>query len=419
MVEDFIFYKDNELYIEDLKVRDILAGIHATPAYLYSANLFRRKLRLLTSAFAGVPHLVCFSVKSCHNLSVLKLFGAEGCGMDIVSGGELYRARRADVSPQKIVYSGVGKTEEEIAEALTADILMFNVESFMELERIDAVARRLHKKARISFRVNPNVDAKTHPYITTGLNNNKFGIDHSQIIEAYETAAKMANIAIVGIDFHIGSQILDVQPFADAAKIVAEYVKELAARGIKIRYVDVGGGLGVPYQPEDPAPSADAYARAITSAFAGIEGITYILEPGRYLSAEAGILVTEVQYTKENSAGKKFVIVDTGMHHLIRPPLYGAYHEIVPVTKRGGREEMVSVVGPICESADFLAKDRTMEAATQGDLLAVMNAGAFGMVLSSNYNSHIRPAEVLADGDTYKIIRRPETYAEMVENEKI
>ena len=414
--EPHIYYEKDNLMVESITVEEIINKV-GTPAYIYSKSSFIEKLSQLKDAFANFSTIICYSIKVCHNTNIIKTFANEGCGADIVSGGELYRALKAGVNPRKIVYSGVGKTTKEIVEAINADILMLNIESEQELERINLIGKSLNRKVPISIRVNPDVDAKTHPYITTGMNENKFGIDSGKVMELYKIANGMSNINVCGIDLHIGSQLLDLKPYGDAMKIAAGYVKQLKAENIEIKYVDVGGGLGVSYKEEQNSISVREYASMITEPFKDIKDITFILEPGRFLTAEAGILVTRVQYEKENLYGKKFLIVDTGMHHLIRPPLYGGYHNIIPVKKNKDTMIKADVVGPICESTDFLGKERLIENVSQNDLLAVTDAGAYGIVLASHYNSHSLPVEVLVDGSKYKVIRKRGTYEELLNGE--
>lgn len=416
--EPYIYYKDNHLMVEDLRVEDMIRET-GTPAYLYSKGSLRNQLMQLKEAFSQSNTLICYSMKVCHNTNIAKVFVEEGCGVDIVSGGELYRAIKAGADPRKIVYSGVAKTVKEIREAIDADILMFNVESEQELIRINEIASSMEKTVSVALRINPGVDAKTHPYITTGMKENKFGIDCEMGIDIFQRAMQMKHINVCGIDLHIGSQLLDITPYGEAMKITAEYVRTLRAMDIPIRYVDIGGGIGIPYTEDKSGPNLKEYADLITSPFQDMPDITFILEPGRFLTAQAGILVTEVQYIKDNSYGKRFVIVDSGMHHLIRPSLYQAYHNIIPVTQKGNVLNEVDIVGPICESTDFLAKNRQIEEVCQGDLLAVTDAGAYGIVMGSHYNSHSLPVEVLVDQDTYKIIRRRETYEDLLQSEKM
>jgi len=414
--EPYFYYKGKKFMVENISVEEIINKV-GTPAYIYSSNFFKEQLSLLRAAFQEVSNIICFSLKVCHNINVIKFFVNNGCGLDIVSGGELFRALKSGVDPKKVVYSGVAKTEQEIKEAINADILMFNVESEDELGRINQIGNSLNKKVPIAIRVNPNIDAKTHPYITTGMRKNKFGIDHELVLPVYRKANDMKNIEVIGIDCHIGSQLLDVMPYHEASRIIASYVKTLRDEGIQIKYVDMGGGLGIPYKEDDPVVSCKEYAKAITEPFSDIPDLTFILEPGRFLTAQGGILVTRVQYIKENSAKKRFVIVDTGMHHLIRPSLYHGFHGVVPVERKSNKKIKVDVVGPICESTDFLAKEYLLEEVFQNDLLAITDTGAYGIVLSSYYNSHPSPVEVLVNGADFKIIRKRGTYKDMLINE--
>ncbi|NJD04072.1 MAG: diaminopimelate decarboxylase [Ruminiclostridium sp.] len=411
-----IYYEKNNLMVEGVMVEKIINEV-GTPAYIYSKSSFIDQLKQLKDAFKDYSAIICYSIKACHNTNIIKIFVNEGCGLDIVSGGELYRALKASVDPRKIVYSGVGKTSREITESINAGILMFNVESEQELERINRIGSSLNNKAPVSIRVNPGVDAKTHPYITTGMKENKFGIDSGKVIDIFRLASKMSNIEVCGIDVHLGSQLLNPKPYGEAMKIIAGYVKQLKDENIDIRYVDVGGGLGISYKEEQQAVSVQEYASLITESFIDIPGITFILEPGRFLTAQAGILVARVQYVKDNLYGKRFVIVDTGMHHLIRPPLYGGYHSIIPVRKKSDVRIKADVVGPICESTDFLGKKCLLEEVYQDDLLAVTDTGAYGIVLASHYNSHSLPVEVLVDGAGFKIIRQKETYEDLLYGE--
>lgn len=409
----FIYYKENQLMIENRLVEDLIKET-GTPTYLYSKASMLYQLQQLQEAFQGKNALICYSMKGCHNTNIAKVFIEQGCGADIVSGGELYRARKAGADPKKIVYSGVAKTKREIQEAIEAGILLFQVESEQELIRINQIAESMKKIVSVSLRINPGVDAKTHPYITTGMKENKFGIDADLGVEIFKRAMQLSNIHICGIDLHIGSQLLDITPYKEAMEIIADYVRKLRAMNVPIQYVDVGGGIGIPYTAEQSIPDVKEYANLITRPFEDMPDITFILEPGRYLVAQAGILITEVQYIKENSYGKRFVIVDSGMHHLMRPCLYQAYHNIIPVVRKDRPQSIVDVVGPICESTDFFAKNREIEEVTQGDLLAVCDAGAYGIVMASHYNSHSLPQEVLVDQDSYNIIRRRESYEDLL-----
>jgi diaminopimelate decarboxylase len=392
-----------------------------TPAYVYSLATLSRHYEVFDDSFASIPHIICYSMKANSNGSVIRSFTRLGSGVDIVSGGELARALAAGAPPEKIVYSGVGKKVWEIEEALRRGILMFNVESREELEAIDAVAGRMRKRAPISIRVNPDVDPKTHPYISTGLRKNKFGIHIGQAIADYEWAARRKHIEVVGVDCHIGSQLTDVSPFVDAAGRVRRLVDRLLARGMPIRFVDIGGGLGIRYNDEMP-PHPKEYADAIANAFRGLD-VTLILEPGRVLVGNAGVLVTEVLYTKPvpspSGKGKKvFFIVDAAMNDLARPSLYGSYHAILPVGRAPRGKVTADVVGPICESGDFLARDRSMPPYRAGDLLAVMSAGAYGFSMSSNYNTRPRAAEVMVSGNRFEVVREREAVRDVYRDER-
>ena len=406
----FFIEKMGELWAEDIRVMDLVKE-YGTPLYIYSASTLRRHYRVFDSAFKEIPHLICFSVKSNSNLCILKLLKEEGAGADIVSGGELFRALKAGIDPKKIVFSGVGKKTQEIKEALEADILMFNVESIEELYHINELASSLNKIARISFRVNPDVDPKTHPYISTGLRENKFGIEIKEAYEAYKLASKLSNIEPIGIDCHIGSQLTEISPFLEAWKRLKILYDKLISSGFKIKYLDLGGGLGIRYKEEEP-PHPVELGMALTEALKGLD-LTLILEPGRVIVGNAGILVTQVLYTKK-IGDKNFVIVDAGMNDLIRPAFYGSYHRISEVVQKGREEIVVDVVGPICESGDFLAKNRKLPRVERGEYLAVFSAGAYGFVMSSQYNSRPRAAEVLVEKDKAFLIRKRETYEDLI-----
>jgi diaminopimelate decarboxylase len=409
-------YKNGELYCEGVPVRTVAQRV-GTPFYLYSSNTLSNHFRAFDSAFAGVEHVICFALKSNSNSAVLRLLGREGAGADIVSGGELFRALRAGIDPHKIVYAGVGKRRDEIEYALKVGILMFNVESGEELLALDRAAKEMHAVARIALRVNPDIDPKTHAYISTGLKENKFGIPIDQALEFYQTAKSLANLEVVGVHQHIGSQITEIQPFVDALEKLVGFVNELKSAGIRIQYINIGGGLGIPYKDETP-PLPKDLAQAIRPLLKNCE-CTIVMEPGRAIVGNAGILVTSALYHK-NGGEKRFLIVDAGMNDLIRPSLYEAYHDIRPVVEPAKAAEAVfDVVGPICESGDFLAKDRTMPEIRQGELLAVMSAGAYGFSMSSNYNSRPRAAEVLVRGNDYYVVRERETYADLVNGEKV
>jgi diaminopimelate decarboxylase len=413
-------YRNGELFAEEVAVNRIAREV-GTPAYIYSLATLRRHYRVFDQAFAKVRHLVCFSVKSNSNLAVLRTFAKEGGGFDIVSGGELFRALKAGGDPGKIVFSGVGKKKEEIEYALSAGILMFNVESEQELAFIDRVSRGMGKRAPISLRVNPDVDPKTHPYISTGMKKSKFGIEITRSAELYKQALSLKNLEVIGVDCHIGSQLTSVGPFVDALSRVREYLDRvlvgyLRKEGANIRYLDLGGGLGIQYKDEEP-PLPEEYAAALIQGLEGLD-VTLILEPGRVIVGNAGILVTEVLYLKETEE-KKFVVVDGGMNDLIRPALYGSYQAIRPVLDTKAGTIVADVVGPICESGDFFAKDREVPRPEPGDLLAVMSAGAYGFTMASNYNSHPRPPEVLVDGDKFYVVRQRETLDDLIRGETI
>lgn len=405
--------KNNELHAENISITE-LAKEYGTPLYIYSAATLRRHFEAFDSAFTGLDHMTCYSVKANSNLSVLKLLAEMGAGMDIVSGGELYRALKAGVPANKIVFSGVGKKAYEIAEALKADILMFNVESVGEMHRINEVAETMNKVARISFRINPDVDPKTHPYISTGMKKNKFGLDMETAKEAYKTAKDLSNVSPIGMDCHIGSQLTTIEPFLEALDKLLAFRDELGAMGIEIEHLDLGGGLGITYDEEEP-PHPKEFGEALSKALAD-KGLKVILEPGRVIAGNAGILVGEVIYTKKTPT-KDFLIVDAAMNDLVRPSLYQSYHRISEVTQNNRAEIDYDIVGPICESGDFLAKDRVLPEMKQGELIAVYSAGAYGFTMSSNYNSRLRAAEIIVDGDDVIVARRRETYEDLIKLE--
>lgn len=414
-MHDFL-YKNGELYCEGVPV-SVIAQRVGTPFYLYSSNTLASHYRAFDKAFAGVPNLICFALKSNSNGAILRVLGKEGAGADIVSGGELFRALRAGIDPKKIVYAGVGKRRDEIEYALKVGILMFNVESGEELIAIDRAANEMHAKARIALRVNPNIDPKTHAYISTGLKENKFGIPIEEALEYYQIARGLSNIEVVGIHQHIGSQITEVQPFIDALEKLVGFVKELRAAGMDISYINIGGGIGITYKDETP-PLPKEVAAAIKPMLKA-SGCTIVMEPGRALVGNAGILVTRALYRKD-SGEKKFLIVDAGMNDLIRPSLYDAYHDIKPLVEPASpKHETYDVVGPICESGDFLAKDRSLPVIAPGEYLAVLGAGAYGFSMSSNYNSRPRAAEVIVRGNDYFVVRERETYSDLVKGEKV
>jgi len=409
-------YRQNQLYCEDVAVQKIAAAV-GTPFYLYSHATLTRHLKAFRDAFAKIDHLVCFSAKANTNFAILKLFADRGCGLDIVSGGELYRGLKAGFAPERIVYSGVGKRVDEIDDALKAGILMFNLESVDELKLIDQRAGKLNQRARVAIRVNPDVDPKTHPYISTGLKKNKFGINTEAAIEGYRLAARLAYVDVVGVDCHIGSQITEAGPFEEALQSVKSLLLRIKSEtGIDIKYIDMGGGLGITYGDESP-PSLKEYAKAFMQNIADM-AVTLILEPGRVLVGNAGILVTRALYNKDGQ-DKRFIIVDAGMNDLLRPTLYDAFHAIEPVLRKKASKTVADVVGPICESGDFLAVDRRLDEVNSGDLLAVMSTGAYGFVMSSNYCSRPRVAEVMVNDDQFHVVKQRETYADLVRGESL
>ena len=413
-------YKDNELYCESVAIADIAKAV-GTPFYLYSSATLTHHFNTFDKSFGEMPHMTCFAVKACSNLSILRLFSTLGGGADIVSGGELYRSLKAGVDPRRIIYSGVGKTEEELRYGLVSGILMFNVESEQELEKLQQVAREQELVAPVSFRINPDVDPKTHAYISTGLAKNKFGIPIEQAEKVYLRARDMSHIKIMGVSCHIGSQLTEISPFTEALHKVKLFVKRLEALDISIDYLDLGGGLGVRYQDEKP-PHPQEYARALKKEMTGLD-CTLILEPGRVIVSNAGILVSKVLYTKKTET-KNFIIVDAAMNDLARPSLYGAHHDILPVFRASGKKtagslQIADVVGPICETSDFLARDRELPLFEQEDLLAFMTSGAYGFTMSSNYNSRPRAAEVLVKDDQFHVIRARENYETLIRDESI
>lgn len=408
-------YINDELYCEQVPIRRVADAV-GTPFYLYSHATLKRHFLAVRDAFPATDKLICYSAKANTSQALLKLFADLGGGLDIVSGGELYRGMRAGFEPQHIVFSGVGKRADEIDAALEAGILQFNVESLQELETIDRRAALQNKKAPVAIRVNPDVDPHTHPYISTGMKENKFGINAQDALAAYRLAHQMAHIEIVGIDCHIGSQITAVDPFKDALASLMELIDRLHKEGITIRNLDIGGGLGITYERETP-PAPDEYAAAVMAAVTD-SGLRLILEPGRVIVGNAGILVARVLYRKQ-TPDKQFVIADAGMNDLLRPSLYHAYHEIKAVTADRRARIVADVVGPICESSDFLATERELPDFSQGDLLAVMSAGAYGFAMSSNYCSRVRAAEVMVKGERFDVIRRRETYADLTATERL
>ncbi len=406
--------KNGQLHVESVPLTDV-ASRFGTPCYIYSRAALETAFDEFNQELTGIDSLVCYAVKANSNLAVLNIFARLGAGFDIVSIGELKRVLAAGADPQKIVFSGVGKSTAEMAFALTTGILCFNVESEPELIRLNAVAASLGKKASISLRVNPNVDAKTHPYISTGLKENKFGVAYEDALLIYQHAANLSHLEVTGIDCHIGSQLLDPAPFAEALDKLLQLIDQLAAVGIALRHIDLGGGLGIRYKDEE-APTVKSYLQPLLQELKS-RNLKILLEPGRRLVGNAGILLTRVEYLKPGEV-KNFAIIDAAMNDLARPALYDAWHEIVPVAPRSGEPSHWEIVGPICESGDFLGHDRSLSI-EPGDLLAVMSAGAYGMAMSSNYNTRPRAAEVMVDGTQTHLIRRRETVEELYSSESL
>jgi len=407
-------YRDQTLYLEEMPLADI-ARREGTPSYVYSGAAILDRFRAYDRAFGDAPHKVCYAVKANSNLSILKLLAEAGAGFDIVSGGELFRALKAGADPGSIIFSGVGKTSQEIDFALEHNIKSFNCESEPELALVDSLAARRGIQARVALRVNPDVDAATHPYISTGLRDHKFGIDIAGAEAVYERARALENLSLEGVSCHIGSQITDIAPMLEVFDKMIALAGRLRARGLPIRSLDLGGGLGVAYKPGDRALSICEFIQAMCRRTAG-HGLEILIEPGRSIVAEAGLLLTRVLYRKSNG-DRQFVIVDAAMNDLIRPALYQSHHEIVPLRKSPGESIIADVVGPVCESGDFLARAREMPNVLPGDLLAVCTAGAYGFVASSNYNSRPRPPEILVEGDRYRVIRKRENYDDLVRGE--
>lgn len=409
---DYFNYKDGQLFAEEVAV-DAIAKEYGTPAYIYSRATLERHWHAFNDAFDDHPHLICYSVKANSNIAILNLFARLGSGFDIVSVGELERVLKAGGDPQKIVFSGVGKRVDEMERALDVGIRCFNIESIGELERLNDIAKRMDEIANISIRVNPDVDAKTHPYISTGLKDNKFGIDINMVEEVYLQADEMENINITGIDCHIGSQLTDIAPFMDALKRLISLADRLKDQGITIKHLDLGGGLGVRYKDEEPSLPSDYIAELFTNE--SLKDYEVLIEPGRAIAANSAILLTQVQYLK-HSDEKNFAIVDAAMNDLLRPVLYQAWQEIIPVFEDNTNPKNYDIVGPVCESADFLGKDRPLSL-KQDDYLAVRSSGAYGFTMSSNYNTRPRAVEVMVDGEKSAIIRKRESIDSLFANE--
>jgi len=412
---DYFNYKNDQLYGEEVSLQAIADSVK-TPCYVYSRATLERHWHAFNDVFEGHDHLICYAVKANSTLAVLNVLARLGSGFDIVSVGELERVLKAGGDPKKVVFSGVGKTTDEMRRALEVGIFCFNVESTAELELLNQVAGEMQQQAPISLRVNPDVDAKTHPYISTGLKKNKFGIDINEALAIFEHANQLPNLNVIGVDCHIGSQLSDVTPFVDSLKRVLLLVDELRGKGIELHHIDVGGGLGITYRDETP-PSPRDYASAILEELKD-RSLKIIMEPGRAIAGNAGILLTQVQYIKKGS-DKNFAIVDAAMNDLLRPALYQAWQNIIPVNAMVKREKATyDIVGPVCETGDFLGKDREL-GIEAGDLLAVRSAGAYGFSMSSNYNSRPRAAEVMVDGDHYYVIRERETMDDLMKGETL
>jgi diaminopimelate decarboxylase len=407
-------YSGQDLYCENVPLADI-ARQAGTPAYVYSSASILEKYRAYDEAFGSLPHEVCYAVKANSSLGILALLAKAGAGFDIVSGGELYRVIAAGGDPSKVVFSGVGKTSGEVDYALESGIHMFNCESAPELALIDALAARRGVKARFAIRVNPDVDASTHPYISTGLREHKFGIDIADAESVYEGTRDLPNLVAEGVSCHIGSQLMDTNPILEAIDRVLALIARLRGKGFAIGHIDLGGGLGVAYQPNERAPEIRGFIAQALAKLAG-SGLRVAIEPGRSIVGSAGVLLTRVLYRK-HGGGKEFAIVDAAMNDLIRPALYRSHHEIIPLRKSARPEIVADVVGPVCETGDFLARGRKMANAAPGDYLAISTAGAYGFVQSSNYNSRTRGPEILVEGDRFRTIRARETYADLVRGE--
>ena len=408
-------YVKNELFIEQVSLLK-LAKKYNTPLYVYSKEKIKSNFNLYKKGFENIDSIICYAVKANSNDSILKFLASLGAGADIVSGGELYRVLKAGFPSQKIVYSGVGKTSEEIEFALKSNILMFNVESFEEVQQINKIAQKLKTKARISFRVNPDVDPHTHKHITTGKFGSKFGVMYEDAFAIYTKVAKMKNIEIIGIDSHIGSQLLDVAPYKLVAEKISKLIDKLEENGINIKYIDIGGGLGIKYTTKDKPQSPLNLQKAVMSVYSKYKNKTIIVEPGRSIVGDAGILLGQVIYRK-TTGSKNFIITNVAMNDLIRPALYDSYHNILPVKKTSKKKQVVDVVGPICETGDYIAKDRLFPIIEHGEYIAIEAAGAYGMAMASQYNSRPRGAEVLVEGSRITVIRKAETIKDLISKE--
>jgi diaminopimelate decarboxylase len=411
----YFSYKNNSLHCENYNLEKIASQVE-TPVYVYSKNFMKDRFQEFESAFKGINHKIFYACKANYNLSIIKLFNDLGAGIDVNSAGEFYRAQKAGVNPQNMIMSGVGKTKDEIELALNNNIHLIKAESIGEIELINEVAQSNGKTAPIAIRVNPNVDPSTHPYISTGLAENKFGIDETVSLDIFKKSSELKNIELVGIDMHIGSQIVKVEPYIEAVTKLVDLVKKLTLDGIELTHIDIGGGMGIKYfdeQPFTPQQLADAILPILTEVDCEI-----FFEPGRSLTANGGCLVSKVLYSK-NNLDKNFLVIDAAMNDMLRPSIYKAYHHIQPVNISQAEDFVADIVGPVCESGDFLGKNRQIEKCKSGDLIAVMSAGAYGMVMSSNYNARRRPAEVLVDDENYTVIRKRETFEQLMQNETI
>lgn len=411
----YFSYKDGILYCEEVPLEEIAKEV-GTPLYVYSYRTLERHYEVFNEALKDLNHLICYSVKANSNLAVIRTFAQKGAGADVVSGGELFRALKAGVAPNRIVFSGVGKSPEELRYALEVGVLMINVESEEELRLLAGLAAEKGTRAPMSIRVNPDVDPLTHPYVSTGLRSSKFGLEMKKAYELFLWASRSPNLEVMGLSCHIGSQITELGPFLEAFGKIKEFFLSLKEAGLNIRFVDLGGGLGITYRDEDP-PHPSEYGKALCELVREMN-CTFVFEPGRVLVGNAGVLVTKVLYRKENG-GKRFVVVDAAMNDLIRPTLYKAYHEILPCKLEERPRIKVDIVGPICETGDYLARDREIAEPMPGELLAVMSAGAYGFSMSSNYNSRPRAAEVMVKGDSFWVVRKREDYEDLIRGEEI
>lgn len=410
---EYFTYKENKLFCENVSLEKIAQEV-ATPVFVYSKKFMIDRYKELNNAFENIPHKIYYACKANYNINIIKLFNDLGAGIDVNSAGEFYRSLKAGANPKNLIFSGVGKTKDEIELVLENELKLIKAESYGEIELINSIAKKLGKIAPIAIRVNPNVDPATHPYISTGLAENKFGIDETTAIEIFTKAAKLGNIQLLGIDMHIGSQITKIEPYIEAAEKLVKLVEELKAKGISLTHIDLGGGMGIKYLDEKPF-TAKEYADAVIPILKKTDCEIFI-EPGRYLTANSGCLLSEVLYVK-NNLDKNFIISDAAMTELLRPSIYKAYHHIQPVNISINEEFTADIVGPVCESGDFLGKHRKIKKVKPNDLLAVMSAGAYGMVMASNYNARLKPAEVLVDNEKFYIIRKRETLEQLVQNE--